>query len=328
MADAEEADVEEPEDTGDSADTSAADVSAADALSDAAVSREPVVSEGLATSLGDVASCGGGRDSAYGTLTVDGQTFFVPAERSEGATCVDIFNECEGGENDSLAQDLEDAAVQVEEGGETITAYIFGDNYFELYVNGEYVCRDAETFTPFNSHAIQFEATYPLTIGILGVDWEEPAGVGVGLESGRGGVQTGDAGMIARFLTPEGEEIAVTDADWKCTPVYISPLDEEDVPCATDGDSRECTDDATCYADGDYSDCFAVHFATDPQWNTQGFDDSSWQDATTYEASDVTGQAAFVDYAERYYQGATFIWSSNLDLDNRVLCRVTINEAP
>lgn len=289
------------------------------------VGTTALTSQGSATSLGSEAACdASGRTAAFGSFDIDGETFFVPHAEPTGATCVDIYDPCDGGENANLASDLTSGSVVVDDGGVAVTAYIFGDNYFELYVNDEYVCRDSGLFTPFNSHAVRFEATFPLTIAILGVDWEEEAGVGI--ESAMGGYQTGDAGLIARFVTDAGDEVAVTGSEWKCTPVYIAPLDQDDISCATDGDSGECADDASCYGDSDFSDCYAVHFETDSAWTTESFDDSAWQDATTYVASDVTNQPAYSDYADSLFLGADFVWTSNLDLDNRVLCRATITE--
>ena len=54
------------------------------------------------------------------------------------------------------------------------------------------------------------------------------------------------------------------------------------------------------------------------------FDDSNWPPASTYAAEAVTGTRAYVDYAARFGD-AQFIWSKNLDLDNQVLCRLTVD---
>ena len=42
--------------------------------------------------------------------------------------------------------------MNLSEEGEEVTAFLFGDNYFEFYVNGQFMGRDAVAFTPFNTH--------------------------------------------------------------------------------------------------------------------------------------------------------------------------------
>ena len=57
------------------------------------------------------------------------------------------------------------------------------------------------------------------------------------------------------------------------------------------------------------------------------FDDSSWQAASLYAADDVTRTPGYADYAERFGD-ARFIWTKNLNVDNQVLCRVTVDTPP
>ena len=96
----------------------------------------------------------------------------------------------------NLEAELGSQVVTVDPGGEVFTAYIFGDNYFELFINSTYICRDTERFTPFNSHAVRFVAQPPLSIGVIGVDWEEQAGVDLETGCVAGGFQIGDARLI------------------------------------------------------------------------------------------------------------------------------------
>ena len=167
---------------------------------------------------------------------------------------------------------------------------------------------------------MRFVAQPPLSIGVIGVDWEEQAGVGLETGRGAGGFQTGDAGLILEVKDSTGAVVAATSADWRCQPTYISPLDADQIDCAADQDSGECGDNATCFADGNFDDCYAVHFEESENWTSSAFDDTSWQAATTYTAAQVTNQTAYQGYTS-YFANADFIWSSNLNLDNRVLCR-------
>jgi hypothetical protein len=54
------------------------------------------------------------------------------------------------------------------------------------------------------------------------------------------------------------------------------------------------------------------------------FNDSGWPDARIYQASQVTNQASYVNFATSAWGNADFIWSSNLILDNVVLTRKTV----
>ena len=134
-------------------------------------------------------------EARIGTVTDNaGNAWQVPASVHDGDTGVDLYNDCTGGGvNRSYASQLK--TVVVDPDGVEITAFIHADNYFELYVNGAFVCRDPIAFTPFNSTACRFRAKYPVTYALRGVDWEEH--LGVGLEYDR--MNVGDAGITARF---------------------------------------------------------------------------------------------------------------------------------
>ena len=51
--------------------------------------------------------------------------------------------------------------------GETITAYFFGDNYAELYINGQLVAVDPVPYWPFNTSLVRFKVKRPFTIAAL-----------------------------------------------------------------------------------------------------------------------------------------------------------------
>ena len=101
--------------------------------------------------------------------------------------------------------------------GEEVTGYLFGDNYYEIYVKGTIVARDPIGFVPFNSGVVRFKAKRPLTYAVKRVDWGTH--LGVGMEYDRWNV--GDGGFIARFRV--GTE---TGSEWRCRAYYISPLED------------------------------------------------------------------------------------------------------
>ena len=265
------------------------------------------------------------RTGNYGELTDEnGHVWMVPADVAGGFTNVDVYNDCTGsGENDYEAE-LETQVI--DEGGEVITAYLFGDNYYEMYVNGTFAGRDAVPFTTFNSHAAQFQVEYPITYAFLLVDWEEYNGIG--MEELRGSPHMGDAGFIATF-----SDGSMTGADWVCKAFYISPLDDGG-SCLTfdengNADSSACnsTDSSvSCVSNDPESTCNAYHEELPADWMMPDFDDSGWQAASTYTADDVTNQVGFRNYEDTLFAGADFIWTSNLVLDNNIVCRTTIDQ--
>ncbi len=301
--------------------------------SDAAVdgAAAPTVTQGVAptsATCAPSATCtnpraGNVRETLCGRVTAaDGSAWEVPGPVTDARAAVDVFNDCTGtGANPGYAASL--TTTVVNPGGAVITAHLFADNYFELYVNGVAVARDAIGFTPFNASAVRFQATYPITYAVSLIDWE--GFLGVGLETGGAGFHIGDGGFTAAF-----SDGVATDAAWRCRPYYISPLD--DASCITADargtpDSSRCpSTDATvgCVGRDPTRACRAAHYRLPADWMAPGFDDSSWPAATLYAAAQVTNQPAYVDYATSLFAGARFIWTSNLNLDNHILCRVTV----
>ena len=244
-------------------------------------------------------------------VSEEGHRLQVPAEPATGPNPTDLYNDCGGaGHNQGYLEELE--TVTVDPDGDEITGYLFGDNYYELYVNGEIVARDPIGFIPFNSGVARFRAKGPKTYAVKLVDWGTH--LGVGMEYDRWNV--GDGGFIARF-----SDNTETGRAWKCRAFYISPL--EDRTCVQPGpDSSACPERPPC-VERDPASCRALHFRVPEEWAKPEFDDSSWDEASVYPASAVTNQRAYRDYAQSF-GNASFIWSHNLDQDNLVLCRVTV----
>lgn len=290
---------------------------AAGTLSVAASADEGILTQGLAE---ETFSCGSLAKACPGTarrfiearcgfvVSEDGTRVQVPATPATGPDPTDLYNDCSGsGHNPTHLEDLE--TVIIDHDGEEITGYVFGDNYFELYVNGVVVARDPVGFVPFNSAVVRFKAKRPLTYAVKLVDWGTH--LGVGMEYARWNV--GDGGFIARFS--DGTE---SGSSWKCRVHYISPL--QDRSCVDPGpDTSRCPERPPC-VEADPATCRALHFEVPADWTSPEFDDSSWHQASTYPASAVTNQRAYRDYEDRF-GNATFIWSHNLDQDNLVLCR-------
>ncbi|MGH9253836.1 MAG: hypothetical protein ACRD3C_04620 [Vicinamibacterales bacterium] len=246
----------------------------------------------------------------------DGKTWMVPGPINEGAIAPDLYDTCIGkGDNPNYASQLQ--TVVIDKDGVEITGYIHGDNYFELYVNGQYVARDSIPMTPFNSSVVRFRARYPMTYAILGIDWETHHGVGMEYAQ----YNIGDAGLIAYFSDGNG-----THADWKTNVFYIAPLD--DPACVrvmgAVRDSSFCNQARLpdCAMKQPGKTCKALHFQVPSDWTSAKFNDSSWPNATLWRPVEVTNQPAYVNYT-KLFGDAEFIWTRNLKLDNLVLTRFT-----
>jgi hypothetical protein len=302
-------------------------------LACSALAQQPSFTKGpaLATEAG-LLDCGrGSRISAVGTITSeDGKVWTVPAKTQfkSAAKAVDLYNGCGGPTPANLAGvDMSSVPVVDAGGSEEFVAYIFADNYFEIYANGHLLAVDSVPFTPFNASVVRFKAKRPVTIAMQLVDWEE--NLGLGSERGRGNAfQPGDGGLVMHIADAAGKTVLLTDASWRAQTFYTSPL--KDRACLKVAgpvrDSAACdvsgTNDASAYS--------GAHWPLPEDWTAPGFDDSAWPMATTF-SNDTVGvdnkpaYTRFSDVFDTPGADAQFIWSSNLILDNLVLVRKTFD---
>ncbi len=302
-------------------------------LAASAFAQQPSFTRGPARQVDPgLFDCGGrSRISAVGSITSeDGRVWTVPAlTHFKSATkAADLYNECAGKTPASLADvDLSTIPVLDAGGREAFVAYVFADNYFELYVNGKLLAVDAVPFTPFNSSVVRFTASRPVTIAVKLVDWEE--NLGLGSERGRGlAYQPGDGGLVMHIQDASGKTVALTDGSWRAQTFYTGPLKER-ACLKVVGQTR---DSAACDVSGtsDGTPYSGAHWAIPDHWAAPGFDDSTWPRATTYTNAIVgvdnkPGYMNFTSVFDTPGADAQFIWSSNLLLDNLVLVRKTFD---
>ncbi|WP_423999968.1 hypothetical protein [Maribacter sp. IgM3_T14_3] len=294
------------------------------------------VSQGSATVLTqNIFNCDRGREAPIGTSTAtDGSKWTVPAEVNftddSFPFASDLFNPCTKVEyitaDEALAALDGTDIIEVDADGEVVTAYVFADNYFEMYINGIPVGKDNVPFTQFNSNIVRFKVKTPFTIAMKLVDWEENSGLGS--ESNRGkAFHPGDGGMVAVFKNAKNEIIATTNSNWKAQTYYTAPIkdlscvSEEGVLRLSDNCSTEGSDDGTSY--------FALHWKTPVDWQSTNFDDSQWPNASEYtnEIIGVDNKSSYTNFTDIFDNSAAdaqFIWSTNVILDNEVLVRYTV----
>ena len=169
---------------------------------------------------------------------------------------------------------------------DTIKVSVYADNWFMMYINGKLRAVDPIEFTPHNVVTVDLLPEYPMTIAILAKDNADPK---TGLEYGN---HIGDGGFIIKFA-----DGTVSNATWKARNFFRGPLNR------------------------DVQNPRVQHTPLPTNWYAVDFDDSSWANAVEFTEERVNPKEAFygVDF-----QGAKFIWTEDLDLDNTVIFRTRI----
>jgi hypothetical protein len=156
----------------------------------------------------------------------------------------------------------------------------------------------------FNAETHSFDAAYPINLNFILKDYKASDS---GLEYiGTAKQQMGDGGFIAQITDSEtAAVIAVSGSDWKCLVVHKAPTNKS---CEHDADP-----DATC--ESEVSDA--------PEgWTDADYDTSGWEDATVYTEAEVGTKEGYNEIA--WSSDAALIWTSDLEADNTVLCKVTV----
>jgi hypothetical protein len=170
----------------------------------------------------------------------------------------------------------------------TITLNAYADNWCVIFINGKMVAMDSIDFLPHNQVSVKILPEYPLTIAVLAKDNADPA---TGLEYG---TQIGDAGFILKL-----GDGTVTSAAWKAKNFFKGPLNS---------DTRNPV---------------VQHTPIPANWYAKDFDDSAWGFATEYTAARVGPDG---DYVANDFTNAKFIWTDDLNLDNTVIFRTTVQK--
>jgi len=276
----------------------------------------------------------GVRVAAMGTITsTDNKTWALPADVNFTNTAFpfasDLYNSYVSGHTyanstAATAALLSSNIVTVDADGEVFTAYIFGDNYFEMYINGIPVGKDPVPYTDFNSCIVRFKAKKPFTVAVKCLDWEENLGLGTE-KQGSSTNYIGDGGFVMLIKNASGSIVGITDNTWKAQTYYISPI--SDLACLSESGNNRLS--SSCNTSVGASNSYGIHWAAPTDWFNTSYDDSNWPAATTFSNSTVgvenkSSYTNFADVFDNTSKDANFIWSSNLKLDNLVLLRKKI----
>lgn len=256
------------------------------------------------------------------------RTVPAPTNYESAPKASDLFNECGGTRLSSIAQlDLNSVPLLDAGGSEEFVMYLYADNYFELYINGELLAVDPVPFTPLNSSVVRFKADRPLTIAVMAVDWEQNLGLG-SENSGGLAFNPGHGGFVAHLQDSFKNTIAITDRKWRAQTFYTSPLKNRNCLVA----SRQIRRSRPCDTRGEnFAAGFSgAHWNLPGDWMMPSFNDRIWPSASAYSNNQVgvENNNAFTNFRDVFdTKGADahFIWSTNLILDNLVILRTTID---
>lgn len=201
---------------------------------------------------------------------------------------------------------VESTISTISDGTHEFTAEIWADNWFSLYVNGEFVGEDSVSITTersFNSETFTFRASYPLTIAMVTKDFIQND---TGLEYiNTERQQAGDGGFIAQFTDAStGRVIATTDDSWHALVIHQAPLS-----LACEKSPQPMTD------------CTSRILPEPNGWTSPEFDDSSWESARLYSEDQIGVKEGYNDI--EWSPNARLIWTSDLKIDNTILWRFT-----
>lgn len=289
-----------------------------------------------ATTNTNIYICPNGRVTSLGTSTAsDNSTWTVPSANhftdANFPFASDLHNACIGANfanaTAALAALSGNDIINIDASGEVYTAYIFADNYFELYVNGIPVGKDKVTFTQFNSSIVRFKVNSPFTMAMLLVDWEENLGLGTEL-NGAAPYHPGDGGLVFVVKNANNQIIAVSNNNWKAQTFYTSPI--QDLTCPSESGTLRLTANCSTADAPNGENHYALHWEIPANVMSSNFDDSNWPNANVYSNATVgvNNKPAYTNFADIFDNSsndAQFIWSSNLILDNQVIVRYTVN---
>lgn len=312
------------------------DVGGTDSITNILYHGTGSVSQGMGSTLVPNLFKSGIRPAAIGRIaSSDGKTWIVPADVNYNNPTFplssDLYNPYIPGHNYSktalaLSALTGSDIVTVDNAGDLYTAYIFADNYFEMYVNGKPVGKDLVPYTDFNSSIIRFKAVKPFTVAVKCVDWEENLGLGTESQTaGSSALKVGDGGFVMVIKNSSGAIETITDGSWKAQTFYTAPI--TNLNCLKETGNYRYSD--LCSNTDVSAMNYAIHWTIPQNWYETSFNDAVWPNATTYtnESAGVNNKTSYTNFTDIFddqTKNAQFIWSTNLFLDNLVLLRKKI----
>ncbi|AWF81955.1 hypothetical protein BTJ40_14600 [Microbulbifer sp. A4B17] len=191
---------------------------------------------------------------------------------------------------------------------------VWADNWFSAYIDGTPLLEDSTPITTersFNKETKSFSAEPPFVLSFKIKDYKEN---NTGLEYiGTHRQQMGDGGFITQITNQDtGKVITTSDSAMRCIVIHKAPL------------SSSCTQESNPIAG--QGGCQFNTSQEPNDWKTASFDDSSWQQATEYSAHQVRPKDGYEQV--EWNSKAKLIWTSDLEKDNTILCRMVVGITP
>lgn len=188
-----------------------------------------------------------------------------------------------------------------------VKADIWADNWFALYDGEKLIFEDSVKYLTersFNAESFEFDITLPAELSLIIKDYKEDD---TGLEYlGTRRQQIGDGGFIGQFFDADNRLLAVSDDGWRCIAIHQAPLNKS---CERDENpSTSCQSRRIDAPDG---------------WRNAYFDDTNWSNAVIHSANAVRPHGGYTDV--RWQAEARLIWTEDLEIDNTILCRFTLD---
>lgn len=189
----------------------------------------------------------------------------------------------------------------------SIKTDVWADNWFAFYVGDQLIKEDSvsiNTERSFNKETFTFTGELPMQVNIIVKDFKEND---TGLEYiGTRRQQMGDGGLIVQMLNQKnGDIIAVSNNQWVCKVIHKAPLD------------KSCEKSSTPAVD-----CTSEISAEPTHWKNLNFNDSRWPAATEHSKAAVNPKFGYNKV--NWVSSAKLIWSDDLETDNTLLCRITV----
>ena len=189
----------------------------------------------------------------------------------------------------------------------TIKAEVWADNWFVMYQGDTLIKEDSVSTTTersFNAETFTFKADLPIQINVIVKDFKQND---TGLEYiGTRRQQMGDGGFIAQFTDKSrGTVLSVTNKKWKCIAIHIAPLNKS---CAKSSSPE--------------TSCKTKIIPVPKLWKSNSFDDNGWPAAVEYTSKAVRPKDGYNRIS--WSSSAKLIWTKDLEADNTLLCRVTV----
>ncbi|MEI8642280.1 YHYH protein [Pseudoalteromonas sp. Hal099] len=188
----------------------------------------------------------------------------------------------------------------------------WADNWFTAYIGEQLLVEDSVPITTersFNAESITFSANYPIELNLIIKDFKQND---TGLEYiGAKNQQMGDGGFIMQLTdTDTNKVVAVSSKSFKCEILHKAPL------------NKSCESETTPVA-GEGA-CTFMSKEAPTNWLQSNFDDTHWANAVEHNFADVGPKDGYDDI--NWDENAKFIWGEDLETDNTLICKATIEQ--